>query len=261
MDWDSWNVVVACLTDSRTITEITDGTTFCVLLSTCHNPAACLEALTAKNLCHLLNTSNSDFASAVAIARAVLANKAHFEAEEAPYQRALWVILLHDDTVDTVSKLARLTDGKAAQPGVPNLLRCLQWANRYAHTQENKQVKHGLDKLARERLLRQALVLCSYHAPNARKDPKASQIQLELWGEAFAPLLWTPSGLTESVWQSSPQRSSPIFDPPDALAVDDLRVWLPVVEKSTAWPQEIQLFSDLMKCRAQAPRGRVGAFP
>ena len=183
------------------------------------------------------------------ISREVLKHRAHFDSTDAPYQNAFWVVLLHDEHVDTVEKLAGLTDGKAPK-GLPNLLRCLRWANRHAHSQEQKQVKHGLDARAREQLLRKALVLSSFHA---RTHPQAALIQRELWGESFASLLLTPSEQTEKAWEARLKHGlNCIFSPPDAPAVSDLRKWLPNVDKSPSWPQQIQHLFDVMKSRAQA---------
>lgn len=72
--------------------------------------------------------------------------------------------------------------------------------------------------------------------------------QASFWSGGFAQLLVTPTVESEEHWAHA-SATMPLVD---TLPVQNLRGWLKMVEKSTQWPSEIQILSDLLKCNVHA---------
>ena len=72
--------------------------------------------------------------------------------------------------------------------------------------------------------------------------------QASFWSGGFAQLLVTPTIESEEHWAHA-SATMPLVD---TLPVQNLRGWLKMVEKSTQWPSEIQILSDLLKCNVHA---------
>ena len=103
-------------------------------------------------------------------------------------------------------------------------------------------MRHGLDPFAREQLLRSTLVFATMQS----SDPEQ---QASFWSGGFSQLLGTPTVESEAHWARGADSGVPDGK---HLPVKRLRGWLKIVEKSTQWPLEVQMLSDLLKCRAQA---------
>lgn len=147
--------------------------------------------------------------------------------------------------------------------------------------EEERQVRHGLDPWAREQLLRETLVFATmstndlelqawvwaawrafinffycwtmekthlFFFPFPTYFKMTILWQASFWSGGFAQLLLTPTIESEEHWAHA-SATMPLVD---TLPVQSLRDWLKMVEKSTQWPSEIQILSDLLKCNIHA---------
>jgi len=241
-------------------TTVTESEKVCKLLSTCRNPAACLEALTPANLALLLRSSSPD--NAIIIARHTLRGRVHEGSREAPYPQALWSLILNDPMTTSPLQLGSSTDDMSAvdlnpngedgnptlgnwtgSPLAPNLLSCMLWTQE--HAGDHRQINGKLDAALREDLLQRTLTLATVYGG------ASSEQQGQLWSGVFAQLLVTPTEESESEWNRGPAEGR-LF-PPAAQPIETLRVWLSYRESfERDWPVDVRNLWTVLRCKAPA---------